>query len=126
MVAHSSRPSASAPGEKSRPAPRIATNADAHSTTVTAAASQASLLARDGWLGSDGWLGPEGRTGWDGRTASTGRLAATATRPGRAGRLASGSVPGQACRSLTASSLAAGGGGSRRESDLAGGLLSSR
>ena len=43
--ATSSRPSASAPGEKCPPALRIATKADAHSTTVTAAAPAARELS---------------------------------------------------------------------------------
>jgi hypothetical protein len=43
---NASLPKASAPGEKSRPAPRIATNADAHSTTVTPAAV---TLRKLGW-----------------------------------------------------------------------------
>ena len=38
---HKSLPRANAPGENSRPALRIATNADAHNTTVTAAAASA-------------------------------------------------------------------------------------
>src|SRR4051812_29061391 len=40
------RPSASAPGEYAAPALRIETNADAHSTTVTQAATAASASAR--------------------------------------------------------------------------------
>jgi hypothetical protein len=43
--ATSSRPSASAPGEKPAPALRIETKAEAHSTTVTAAAPAARPLS---------------------------------------------------------------------------------
>ena len=43
--ATSRRPSASAPGEKCPPALRIATKAEAHSTTVTAAAPAARELS---------------------------------------------------------------------------------
>lgn len=45
IEATSRRPSASAPGEKWPPALRIATKAEAHSTTVTAAAPAARELS---------------------------------------------------------------------------------
>jgi hypothetical protein len=55
-AAGSSLPRARAPGEKFCPALRMATNADAHSTKVTAAASSARRSGR-----GPGWLA--GRTG---------------------------------------------------------------